>query len=83
MVRKCSEDRSRVSLALECGLQLGGRVETDGRPWSDGGVLEQGLDRVRAAIVGAIQKGRNSTALQCGPRLTMVKGNPEQSTEQH
>ena len=58
-------------------------METDGQPWSDGGVLEQGLDRVRAAIVGAVQKGRNSTTLQCEPRLTMVEGKPEQLTERH
>ena len=59
MVQKCGEDRNRVSSPPERGLQLGSRVETDGRPWSDGGVLEQRLDRVRAAIVGAVQKGRN------------------------
>ena len=83
MVRKCGEERSRVSSPPERGLQLGGRVETDGRPWSDDGVLEHHLDRVRAAIVGAVKKGRNSTVLQCGPRLTMVEGKPEQSTEWH
>ena len=36
-------------------------METDGLPRSDGGILEQQLDRVRAAIVGAVQKGHNLT----------------------
>ena len=36
-------------------------MEIDGLSWSDGGVLDQQLDCVRAAIVGAVQKGRNST----------------------
>jgi len=30
MVWKCDEERSRVSSPPERGLQLGGRVETDG-----------------------------------------------------
>ena len=35
-----------VSSPPERGLQLGGRVETDGRPWSDDGVLEIGRAHV-------------------------------------
>ena len=56
-------------------------METERQPWSNGGVLEQRLDRV--ALVGALQKGRNSTAAQYGLRLMMVEGKPEQSTERH
>ena len=47
---------------LERGLPLCGRVEAGGRPWSDGGVLEQQLDCVRAISVGGIQKERKVIA---------------------
>ena len=48
------KERSRVCSPPERGLQLGVRMETDGRPRSDGGVLKQRINRVRAAHVGAL-----------------------------